>query len=82
MTRILTSRERELLDFAGRWYRYAGKQEQDIRDLFDISATRYWSLINLLIDEPAALEYAPTTVNRYRRIRAEKQAARSLRRLA
>lgn len=81
MSRDLTERERQILDFAGRWYRYAGKQEQDIRDLFGCSATRYWLSLNQLLEEPAALAYAPATVNRYRRVRAEKQAARSLRRL-
>lgn len=76
----LTELERRLLDFAGRWYKYAGKQEQDIRDLFGMSATTYWRKVNGLLDRPEALAYAPGTVHRYRRLRARRQAARSLRR--
>jgi hypothetical protein len=77
----LTDRERAILDFAGRWYKYAGKQEQDIRDLFDCSATRYFLTLNGLLDRAEALAYAPTTVNRLRRQRAQRQAVRSARRL-
>ena len=77
----LTDRERAMLDFAGRWYRFAGAQEQAMRDEFDCSATRFWLTFNGLLERPEALAYAPTTVNRYRRMRAERQAARSLRRL-
>lgn len=77
----LTDRERAMLDFAGRWYKYAGKQEQDIRDEFDCSATRYFLTVNGLLDRPEALAYAPVTVNRLRRQREQRQAARSARRL-
>ena len=77
----LTDREQAILDFAGRWYRYTGKQEQDIRDLFGCSATRYFLTLNGLLDRAEALAYAPTTVNRLRRQRAQRQAVRSARRL-
>jgi hypothetical protein len=42
----LTDLEHELLDFAGLWFKYAGAQEQQIRDRFDMSATRYWQAVN------------------------------------
>lgn len=77
----LTDLERELLDFAGLWWRYAGAQEQEIRDHFDLSATSYWRKVNALLDRPEALAYAPTTVKRLQRLRAERQAARSGRRV-
>lgn len=77
----LTNRERAMLDFAGRWYKFAGAQEQAMRDEFDCSATRFWLTLNGLLDRPEALAYAPSTVHRYRRLRAQRQAARSLRRL-
>ena len=73
----LTDLEREMLDFAGLWFKYAGAQEQEIRDRFDLSATNYWQKVNALLDRPEALAYAPTTVNRLRRRRAERQQARS-----
>lgn len=77
----LTDLERRLLDFAGRWYRYTGAQEQAMLDEFGMSATTYWRTVNGLLDRPEALAYAPTTVNRLRRLRASRQAARSARRL-
>lgn len=77
----LTDRERAMLDFAGRWYKYVGKQEQDIRNEFECSATRYFLTVNGLLDRPEALAYAPVTVNRLRRQREQRQAARSARRL-
>ena len=48
----LTDEEKAILTFARRWYKYAGKQEQDIRDEFGISATRYWAKFNVLLDRP------------------------------
>lgn len=76
----LPPEDRALLDFARRWYKYAGKQEQDILDAFDMNATRFWQRINVIIDDPRALAYDPTTVKRYQRIRATRQQARSARR--
>lgn len=73
----LTDSDKALLDFAGRWYRYPGAQEQAMRDELGLSATSYWRKVNDLIDLPAALAYAPTTVKRLRQIRAERSAARS-----
>lgn len=77
----LTDCEKALLDFAARWYRFPGAQEQAMRDELDLSATTYWAKVNHLIDRPEALAYAPTTVNRLRRLRAERMAARSAKRL-
>lgn len=77
----LTDADKALLGFAARWYRYPGAQEQAMRDELGLSATTYWRKVNVLIDDPAALAYAPTTVNRLRRLRTERLAARSSRRL-
>lgn len=65
----LTDRERELLDFEKQWWRHPGAKEQAIRDRFDLSATRYYQLVNALLDRPAALAYDPALVNRLRRLR-------------
>lgn len=78
----LTDREKAMIDFARRWYRYAGAQEQAMRDEFDLSATRFWAIFNLLLDRPEALAYDGPTINRYRRMREARQAARSARRLS
>ncbi|MGN6243704.1 MAG: DUF3263 domain-containing protein [Motilibacteraceae bacterium] len=77
----LTERDREILAFERQWWKYAGAKEQAIRDLFDMSATRYYQVLNALIDRPEALAHDPMLVKRLRRLRATRQRARSARRL-
>ncbi|GAC1328186.1 MAG: DUF3263 domain-containing protein [Mycobacteriales bacterium] len=77
----LSERDREILAFERHWWKYAGAKEQAIRDLFDMSATRYYQVLNALIDRPAALVADPMLVKRLRRLRAARQRARSARRL-
>ena len=77
----LSERDRELLDFGRQWWKYAGAKEQAVRDLFDMSATRYYQVLNALIDSPAALEHDPMLVKRLRRMRTSRQRARTARRL-
>jgi Protein of unknown function (DUF3263) len=77
----LTRRDREILTFERQWWKYAGAKEQAIRELFDMSATRYYQVLNALIDTPAALAADPLLVKRLRRLRASRQRQRSARRL-
>ena len=77
----LSDRDREILEFERQWWKYAGAKEQAIRELFDMSATRYYQVLNALLDNPAALEADPMLVKRLRRMRASRQRARSARRL-
>jgi hypothetical protein len=77
----LSDRDRAILEFERQWWKYAGAKEQAIRDLFDMSATRYYQVLNALLDNPAALEADPMLVKRLRRMRAARQRARSARRL-
>jgi hypothetical protein len=77
----LTRREREILAFERQWWRYAGAKEQAIRDLFAMSATRYYQVLNALIDRTEALAHDPMLVKRLRRLRASRQRQRSARRL-
>jgi Protein of unknown function (DUF3263) len=77
----LTDRDRAILDFERQWWKYAGAKEQAIRDLFDMSATRYYQVLNALIDRESALAYDPLLVKRLRRLRTARQRARSARRL-
>jgi hypothetical protein len=80
-TADLSERDRQILAFERQWWRYAGAKEQAIRELFDMSATRYYQVLNALIDEPAALKHDPMLVKRLRRMRAARQRARAARRL-
>jgi hypothetical protein len=77
----LSDRDRRILEFERQWWKYAGAKEQAIRDLFDMSGTRYYQILNGLIDTPAALQADPMLVKRLRRMRAARQRARSARRL-
>ena len=77
----MARRDREILTFERQWWKYAGAKEQAIRELFDMSATRYYQVLNSLIDNPAALESDPMLVKRLRRLRATRQRQRSARRL-
>jgi hypothetical protein len=77
----LTRREREILAFERQWWKYAGAKEQAVKDLFDMSATRYYQVLNALIDRQEALAHDPMLVKRLRRLRAARQRARSARRL-
>ena len=77
----LSARDREILEFERQWWKYAGAKEQAVRELFDMSATRYYQVLNALLDSPAALAFDPMLVKRLRRMRASRQRARSARRL-
>ena len=52
---VLATRDREILAFERQWWKYAGAKEQAIKELFDMSATRYYQVLNALIDKPEAL---------------------------
>ena len=77
----LSQRDREILEFERHWWKYAGAKEQAVREKFDMSATRYYQVLNALIDRPEALEADPLLVRRLRRLRASRQRQRSARRL-
>jgi hypothetical protein len=77
----LGDRDREILEFERQWWKYAGAKETAIRESFDMSATRYYQVLNALIDRPEALVEDPLLVRRLRRMRAERQRVRSARRL-
>ena len=79
--RELSDRDREIIAFERQWWKYAGAKEQAIRELFDMNATRYYQVLNALIDNPAALEADPMLIKRLHRLRATRQRARSARRL-
>ena len=77
----LDRREREMLAFEAQWWKYAGAKEQAIRELFDMSATRYYQVLNALVDKPEAMAVDPLLVKRLRRLRASRQRTRAARRL-
>ncbi|MFC5286930.1 DUF3263 domain-containing protein [Actinokineospora guangxiensis] len=77
----LTERDRAFLAFERQWWKAAGAKDQAVRELFDMSSTRYYQLLNALIDTPEALAADPMLVKRLRRLRASRARARGARRL-
>ena len=77
----LGERDQEILAFERQWWKYAGAKEQAIRELFDMSATRYYQVLNALLDKPEALAADPLLIKRLRRLRTSRQRTRAARRL-
>ena len=77
----LSDRDQQILAFERLWWKYAGAKEQAIREKFQMSATRYYQVLNALIDRPEALAFDPLLVKRLRRLRSARQRQRSARRL-
>jgi hypothetical protein len=77
----LSDRDRKILEFERQWWKYAGAKEQAVRDLFDMSATRYYQVLNALLDRPEAMAADPMLVKRLRRLRSARQRTRTARRL-
>ena len=78
----LSERERAILDFERHWWKHAGAKEVTIKGLFDLTPTRYYELLNSVIDRPEALSADPMLVKRLRRMRDARTRDRSARRLS
>jgi hypothetical protein len=72
----LDERGKRILAFEKQWWRQAGAKEQAIRDTFGLSATRYYQLLNALLDNPLALAHDAMVVQRLRRLRASRSRRR------
>lgn len=75
----LTDLEGRILEFERSWWRYAGAKEAAIKELFDLSAPRYYQLLNDLMDREDALLASPMLVKRLRRLRQARMSARGAR---
>jgi hypothetical protein len=72
----LSDRERAILDFERTWWAEPGPKELAIRERFQLSATRYYQVLNALLESPDAIEYDPLVVRRLRRLRDRRRRAR------
>ncbi|UOX99878.1 DUF3263 domain-containing protein [Blastococcus sp. PRF04-17] len=72
----LSRREHEMLAFERQWWRQAGAKETAIRDRFGVTPTRYYQVLNALVDRPDALAQDPLLVRRLRRVRLARQRTR------
>ena len=73
----LSRREHEMLTFERQWWRQAGAKETAIRDRFGVPPTRYYQVLNALVDRSDALAADPLLVRRLRRLRRARARTRS-----
>jgi hypothetical protein len=72
----LSARDARILEFEARWWRTPGAKDQAIRDAFGLSSTRYYQLLNRMLDSPAALAADPVLLGRLRRLREGRRGSR------
>ena len=65
---MLSSHDRQILDFERGWWRYPGPKESTIPDLLGMEVGEYYSRLRQLIDAPEAVDYDPLTIRRLRRL--------------
>ncbi|NUR73049.1 MAG: DUF3263 domain-containing protein [Hamadaea sp.] len=73
----LSDQDQAILTFERQWWKHAGAKEQAIRETFEVSATRYYQLLNKLLDDPQALAFDAVLVNRLRRLRLSRARSRA-----
>ncbi|HUZ52180.1 MAG TPA: DUF3263 domain-containing protein [Streptosporangiaceae bacterium] len=73
----LTDLEMRILAFERSWWRSPGAKDREILDALGMTPTRYYQLLNELIDQPAAAQSDPALVARLRRRRADRNRLRS-----
>ncbi len=72
----LSERQQAILDFERTWWQLEGSKEVAIRERFALSTTRYYQLLNELLDLSDAAAYDPLVVRRLQRLRARRRRAR------
>ncbi|TNC28094.1 DUF3263 domain-containing protein [Amycolatopsis alkalitolerans] len=77
----LSEREVAILAFERQWWRHAGAKEEAIRKQFNLSPTRYYQLLNRLLEKPEAVAADPMLVKRLRKLRTTRARNRVARRL-
>ena len=78
----LTDLEAGVLDVERHWREHGSVKETVIRERIGITATRYYLILNGLLDSEAALAHDPGLVGRLRRLRDERASERRRRRRA
>jgi hypothetical protein len=73
----LSRREHDMLVFERQWWRRPGAKETAIRNQFGVAPTRYYQVLNALVDRSDALAADPLLVRRLRRVRSARQRQKS-----
>lgn len=77
----LDERDLALLDFERQWWKEPGSKEQAVRERFGVGPTRYYQLVNALLEREDALRHDPLLVKRLRRARDRRLQSRAARRI-
>ena len=72
----ITERDKAILDFERNWWAEPGPKEAAIRDRFDLSATRYYQILQELLEDPEAMDYDPLVIRRLLRSRSRRRRER------
>ncbi|WP_308113296.1 DUF3263 domain-containing protein [Curtobacterium flaccumfaciens] len=75
----LSELAKHVLTFEQDRARHDRTKEAEIRVEFEMSAARYYQVLNRVIDSPAALAYDPQLVSRLQRLRHARTSARATR---
>ena len=78
----LSERDLAILAFERTWWKFGAAKEQAVLEQFDLTAVRYYQILNALIDQPAALAADPLLVKRLRRLRTTRRQGRTTRHLS
>ena len=81
LTHALTPRDLAVLDFEREFTKHGGAKEEAIREVFGLSAARYYQVLNTVIDSPHALRHDPMLVKRLQRARDARVHTRASRTL-
>lgn len=77
----LTRRDVEILEFERSWWKHVGVKEKAIKERFGLPVTRYYEVVDGLLESPAAVGYDPILIKRLRRLRSYRQRQRGARHL-
>lgn len=72
----ITERDKAILDFERSWWAEPGPKEAAIRERFELSATRYYQILQELVDDADAMAYDPLVIRRLLRSRSRRRRER------
>ena len=75
----LSELDMRVLAFERSWWRFPGAKEREILEVLGMPVTRYYQLLNALIDRPEAAEFDPVLAGRLRWQRSRRHRIRSAR---
>lgn len=73
---FLSARDRRILAMERQWFSNAGSKEAAITRRFGMTPTRYFQVLNGLLDDPRAMREYPQVIARLRRLRTARQRSR------